>query len=389
MEPQPDPVVEALDIPEWLSRRTAAWEKAALDRADTEAAMAALNATFDRPDGPRLTVTSTEGDPERIEWLWRGWIPRGKLCVQDGDPGKGKSTILLDLAARVSTGRAMPDGTPGLQGGGATLLLMAEDGTKDTILPRLIAAKADRSRVHALEASEVEIPRDVALLEEAIRDHRAAVVMFDPLNFYLGDASVSTNNDKQVRVAMTPLVEMAQRTGVVLIGNRHLNKNGTGPAIYRGMGSIGIGGLARSVWCVADEPGDSDGYIMASVKANLTRAPESLRYSIEQVELPTGATSVIEWHGSSSLSGDDILGENAADAGALVSATRALEELLGPVGAEGMAQDDVMGWAKSEGISAATLRRAKAALGVLSVKQGFECWTWVLPPKGARLRVVG
>lgn len=93
------------------------------------------------------------------------------------------------------------------------LLLMAEDGRKDTNIPRLIAAGADRERVHALEPSQVQIPRDVALLEEAIRDTRAAVVMFDPLNFYLGDASVSTNSDNQVRVAMTPLVEMAQRRG--------------------------------------------------------------------------------------------------------------------------------------------------------------------------------
>ncbi len=342
---------------------------------------------FDSPSATqrRLTLHGLDGEAERIDWLWRGWLPRGKLCVQDGDPGKGKSTILLDLAARITTGKAMPDGTPGLEGGGTVLLLMAEDGRADTIIPRLIAAGADRSRIKALEPSEVQIPRDVDLLAEAIRDTRAVIVMFDPLNFYLGDDSVSTNSDKQVRVAMTPLVEMAQQTGTVIVGNRHLNKNGTGPAIYRGMGSIGIGGLARSVWCVADEPGNSDGYIMAPVKYNLVKRPASLRYAIGEVVLPTGSVSRIEWGASSALTADDILGEDPAQAGVLVTAIRSLEALLEPLGADGMAAHDVEGWAKSEGIAKRTLARAKAALGVLSLKQGFECWTWVLPPKGARV----
>jgi hypothetical protein len=331
-----------------------------------------------------LTRRAFEGDPERVSWFWYGWLPRGKLSVQDGDPDKGKSTILLDLAARITTGRAMPDGSPGLDGGGFVLVLMGEDGHQDTTYPRLIAAGADTSRIEALEPAEVLIPRDVPLLEEAIRDTKAVAVFFDPLNTYLGDEHVNTHNDKHVRRALNPLVEMAQPTGTVIVGNRHLNKNGAGPAIYRGMGSIGIGGLARSVWCVADEPG-GEGYVFASVKHNLTRRPESLRYTIGEVRLPTGSVSRIEWKGASSLTADDILGEDPGEAGALVSAIKALEALLEPLGSDGMALDDVKGWAKSEGTAWRTLERAKTALGVLSVKQGFTCWTWVLPPKGARV----
>lgn len=336
------------------------------------------------PGRRRLTVNSLTGAAERVDWLWHGWLPRGKLCVQDGDPGKGKSTILLDLTARITTGAPMPDGSPGLRGGGDVLLLMAEDGREDTIIPRLIAAGADRRRVHALEPSEVQIPRDVQLLEDALHDTGAVAVLFDPLNYYLGDATVSTNSDKHVRVAMTPLVEMAQRTGTLVVGNRHLNKGTGGPAIYRGMGSIGIGGLARSVWCVADEPGEGGGYVMASVKMNLCKRHPSLRYSLGEAVLPTGSVSVIEWRGVSGLTADDVLGEDPAQAGALMSAARALQGLLEPLGADGMAVDDLKGWAKAEGISWRTMQRAHDLLGVLSVKQGFTCWTWVLPPPGAR-----
>ena len=106
---------------------------------------------------------------------------------------------------------------------------------------------------------------------------------------------------------------------------------------------------------------------------------------LDEVQLPTGSVSRIVWGDTSAGTADDILGEDPAEAGALVSAARALQSLLEPLGDDGMAAHDVEAWAKSEGMAKRTLARAKAALGVLSVKQGFECWTWVLPPKGARV----
>jgi hypothetical protein len=333
----------------------------------------------------KLTRRRFEGEPERIFWHWRDYLPRAKFSIQDGDPGKGKSTIFIDLAARLTAGANMPDGTPGLEGGGFVLVLMGEDGHQDTTYPRLIAAGADLSRIEALKPSEVLIPRDVPLLEEAIRDTRAVAVFLDPINTYLGDERVNTHNDKQVRQALDPLVEMGERTSCAMVGNRHLNKGNGGPAIYRGMGSIGIGGLARSVWCVADDPGNDGGFILASIKHNLNRTPPSLHYTIEEVELPSGGISRINWGGASDLTADDLLGEDPAEAGVLVTAIRSLEALLEPLGADGMALDDVKGWAKSEGTAWRTLERAKTALGVRSVKQGFTCWTWVLPPKGARV----
>jgi hypothetical protein len=51
-----------------------------------------------------------------VEWLWRVVLPLGKVCILDGDPGLGKSTVLLDLAARVTMAGVMPDDTQGLTG---------------------------------------------------------------------------------------------------------------------------------------------------------------------------------------------------------------------------------------------------------------------------------
>src|SRR5438874_161972 len=85
-----------------------------------------------------------------VEWLWPGWIPLGKITVLDGDPGVGKSTLLLDLAARLSRDGVMPDGAAGPVA--SSLILSAEDGEEDTIKPRLAAAGGVADRLFTLAA---------------------------------------------------------------------------------------------------------------------------------------------------------------------------------------------------------------------------------------------
>ena len=125
-------------------------------------------------EGPRL-ICLADVAPSPVKWLWPGRIPLGKITVLDGDPGLGKSTLTLDLAALVTTGRPMPDGTPGIEG--TVILLSAEDDPSDTIRPRLEAAGADLSRVQLLSAIETregerlpELPLDLPILKAAISD---------------------------------------------------------------------------------------------------------------------------------------------------------------------------------------------------------------------------
>lgn len=97
-------------------------------------------------------VRVVDVEPESVRWLWSSRVPRGKLTVLDGDPGLGKSTIMLDIGARVSTGSPMPDGDRSLDGAAGVVLLTAEDGIADTIRPRLEAAHADLDRVSVLRS---------------------------------------------------------------------------------------------------------------------------------------------------------------------------------------------------------------------------------------------
>lgn len=206
--------------------------------------------------------------PERIAWLWPGYLAAGKLHVIDGDPGLGKSSMTLDWAARVSTGARWPDQQDGCPPAGV-LLLSAEDGLADTIRPRLDAAHADVSRVFAFSAFDIDgegerierpatLPGDVARMARAIETNGIGLVIVDPLMAFLA-GSIDTHRDQDVRRALTALARVAEHTGAAVVLVRHLNKATGGEAIYRGGGSIGIIGAARLAFTVGKDPTTSLG----------------------------------------------------------------------------------------------------------------------------------
>lgn len=323
---------------------------------------------------------------EQVKWLWPGRIPFGKLTVIDGDPGLGKSAMTLDLAARQSAGNPLPDGTPLAAAG--IVLLSAEDGLADTIRPRLEAAGGDLGRILALPLipdADGErlpaIPLDIPVIEEAVSRMKAALVVIDPLMAFLG-GDVHAFRDQDVRRALAPLAAMAERTGVAMVVVRHLNKAPGGSPLYRGGGSIGIIGAARSGLLVAADPEDPERRILASTKSNLGPPPSALAYRLEGTL--SGSVRVV-WLGETDHTASKLLSAPSGEEerSALDEATGVLSDILssGPVSA-----DDVKRQAREAGITTATLRRAKATLGVRSEKVGFPPatkWMWVLS-KGAQ-----
>jgi RecA-family ATPase len=317
--------------------------------------------------------------PESVSWVWRGFIPIGKVTLLDGDPGLGKSTVTLDLAGRVSCAAPMPDGTPGIDGN--VLVLTAEDGLEDTVRPRLDAAGADPERIHTLEiqrkASDglgpLVLPADVPRLQRAITSLNAAVVIIDPLMAFLGP-EVEIYNDQHVRRALAPLAAMARDTGAAVLSVRHLNKGAAGKALYRGMGSIGIVGAARSVLLAASDPDDPDRRVLAVVKSNLSTVSPSLSYRLESAE---NGVAKVDWLGPSHHRADQLLGEAATAPGSL---QRAMEFLRQALSHERPAEE-VQRVAQEEGHSARTIRRAAHELGVRASRGQFGGPVrWALAP---------
>ena len=348
------------------------------------------------PLGGLVVVRVADVAAEQVRWLWPGYLPRGKLVVLDGDPDLGKSTLTLDLAARVSRGHPMPDGAP-LDGPAGVVLLTAEDGVADTVRPRLEAAGADLARVHVVTGAEVgdgttrlpAIPGDVPALEAAAVACGAALVVVDVLNAFLA-ADVDAYRHQDVRRALHPLAEMAARTGAAVVALRHLSKSGGSHALYRGGGSIGIIGAARVGLLVAKDPDDEGRRVLAVTKSNLAALGSSLRYWLEPDD--ERGCARLRWEGTTDhRAGDLLAAATDEERSELGDACGFLVDLLasGPVAARA-----VVAAAERAGVSTATLRRAKARLAVRSAKVGAPGeegeWRWVLPagatgaPKGAQ-----
>ncbi len=228
--------------------------------------------------------------PERISYLWPGRLPLGKLVVFDGDPSTGKSTLTLDIAARTSSGQAWPDGVPNA-GPADVLLLSAEDGLADTVVPRATAAGANLARIHALREVEMtgpdgqptlvppSLPRDIPVIAEIIKQNRVKLLVVDVLMAYLS-GGVDSHRDQDVRAVLHTLAAMAEATGCCVILVRHLNKMAGGNALYRGGGSIGIIGAARAAYLIARDPDDDDRRIFAPTKMNIAAEPAALAYRL-------------------------------------------------------------------------------------------------------------
>ena len=255
-------------------------------------------------------VRASDVRPERVEWLWRNYIPRETFTLFDGDPGLGKTMLTLDVCARTTTGRAMPDGSdPQLPPAGA-VIVSVEDSIADTIVPRLVAAGADLSRIRIVQTISdpngaecaPKIPADLPLIEAAIRDVEAAVLVFDPFVAFFPLES-NTHKDQDVRRCVASLVQLAGKTGVAVLGVRHLNKTFTPNPLYRGGGSIALIGAARSAFLIAMDRKDAGSRILAPLKSNLGPRPVSLKFRIE----PTGQSIRVVWEGASDYTADSLL----------------------------------------------------------------------------------
>jgi AAA domain len=322
-------------------------------------------------------------------WLWPRFIPLGCLVAFDGDPECGKSMISVDLAARLSRGAALPDGTPVANGRPhRTLILNAEDDFETTVLPRLRAAGANLDNIFTMCNHDGQVggramclPRDIAAIEEIVRAERIDLIVIDPLVAFL-DEHFSVNCDQVVRRALQPLADLNRATSSTSIMVRHLNKNVGQRALYRGGGSIGVIGTARSGLLAARHPHQADCYILTANKMNLSEKPPAMLYQI----VP-GAPAKVEWLGPEQVTADAALNPEETNAPGIFRAMGWLRSVLadGP-----RLASEVILEATAAGISERTLERAKKEFRAQSFFQridGTRSWVWAASDyKDARAR---
>lgn len=300
-----------------------------------------------------------------VEWLWYPYIPYGKITILQGDPGEGKSTMMIQLAALVTTGKAMPDGS-GDKVPGNVIYQAAEDGIEDTIKPRLVAAGADCGRIAFLENDENPITLDDERLEQAINDTQARLLVIDPLQAYLGvDNDMQKSNS--TRSVFGRLAKVAERTGcaVVLIG--HMNKSSRTKGIYRGLGSIDIAAVARSILLVGRDSSNPYYRIMIQIKNNL--APEGKAFVFE-----LNPYLGFNWIGQEEHEMEDLLFQRSKGESKLDKAKEYLKLLLN---GSDMPCVDILEKMRTTGIGTRTVEQAKKDMGIISYKLGDK-WYWRL-----------
>jgi predicted ATP-dependent serine protease len=189
-----------------------------------------------RPRKARLTRLSTLS-PKPIRWLLPGRVPFGALTILAGQPGGGKSTFTVRLAADLS------------RAGVGSLFVGDEDGAEDTVLPRLLAAGGNPEHVTLFDLEQdlmAQLPTDIPLLADAAKSEGAALIVIDPIQAHFAE-EINANVDASIRQATRPLARMAQQTGAAVVLVTHDRKSNEGSLLNRIAGSRGMTGSARSV----------------------------------------------------------------------------------------------------------------------------------------------
>ena len=329
-----------------------------------------------RRDEPNLKLINMEQvEVEKIDWLLYPFIPFGKVTIVQGDPGEGKTTMVLQIIAKLTKGEAvLPSGSdePALEEKTMDLepvnviYQTAEDGLGDTIKPRLLSAGADCSRVMVIDDNDQALTMMDARLEEAIIKTKARLVVLDPIQGFLG-AAVDMHRANEIRPLMKRIAVLAEKyhCAIILIG--HMNKNSNGKSSYRGLGSIDFQAAARSVLIVGRIKDEPEIRVVCHVKSSLAPEGKSIAFRLDK---DTG----FEWIGEYDISADDLLsGDNRGQK------IHAAKEFLKEILASGsVAQTKVAEEAESRRIKKKTLWNAKKELEIDSVKIGNQ-WFWMLP----------
>lgn len=300
---------------------------------------------------------------ENVEWLWYPFVPYGKITIIQGDPGEGKTTLVLQMIAKLTRGETIINSET--KEPINVIYQTAEDGLSDTIKPRLVAANADCSKVLVIDDKETPLTMLDVRLEKAIAETSARLVVLDPIQGFLG-ADVDMHRANEIRPVMKHIAEIAEkyRCAIILVG--HMNKCNMGKSAYRGLGSIDFQAAARSVLIVGRIKDEPEIRVVCQIKNSLAPEAKSIAFKLSE-------KNGFEWLGECDVKAEELLCGTAKGM-KQKTAVHFLEDTL----SKGkMAQTKIAELAEEKGISNKTLRNAKKSLDIKASKIGNQ-WYWEL-----------
>lgn len=297
-------------------------------------------------------IRMSEVDTQTVEWLWEPYIPFGKVTIVQGNPGEGKTTFALRLAAACTNRKPFPH--MAAHEPFNVIYQTAEDGLGDTIKPRLMEAEADLDRVLVIDESKQGLSLSDERIERAIRQTGARLIILDPIQAYVGEKT-DMNKANEIRPMFRRLAEIAERTGcaVILIG--HLNKAAGGQSAYRGLGSIDFRAAARSVLLIGRVKREPNVRVIVHDKSSLAPEGKPIAFCLDP---ETG----FSWIGEYDITADELL---SGAGGNTATKTEQAERLILDLLADGkeLASEDIVKAAAEAGISERTVQNAKRSMG--------------------------
>ena len=310
-------------------------------------------------------IKLSEIQAEEVKWLWFPMIPYGKLTIVQGDPGDGKTTLILNIAAKLSRGEGLDENMKPTEPINI-IYQTAEDGLADTVKPRLEMAGADCERIMVIDESEKSLSMIDERLEEAIIKTNAKLLILDPIQAYLG-GGMDMNRANEARDMTKKLGALAEKykCAIVLIG--HMNKASGNKAAYRGMGSIDFFAVARSVLLVGRVEGEPNIRVVVQIKNNLAQFGHPKAFELME--------RGFRWLGDYEITADEVLGGIAPKANKLEQAKQMLRELAETSNV--VQSNEIFDMVDEQGISKRTLENAKKELGIRAKKVN-NSWYWEL-----------
>ena len=315
-------------------------------------------------------IRMSEVQSQEVKWLWYPFIPYGKLTIIQGDPGDGKTTLVLNIAAKLSKGEHL-DNDMNVQESVNVIYQTAEDGLADTVKPRLELAGADCEKILVIDESDKSLSMADERLEEAIAKTRAKVLILDPIQAYLG-GGMDMNRANEARDMTKKLGALAEKyqCAILLIGHMNKasgNKASGNKAAYREMSSIDFFAVARSVLLVGRIEGEPNTRAVVQIKNNLAAFGHPKAYMLSE----TG----FRWLGDYEITADEVLGGIAPKANKLEQAKQMLRELAETTNM--VQSNEIFEMADEQGISKRTMENAKKELGIRAKKIN-NSWYWEL-----------
>ena len=315
-------------------------------------------------------ISGIEIEPREVSWLWYPYIPFGKVTIVQGDPGEGKSTFVLNLAAMLTRGGALPYSESEHQPMNV-IYQNTEDDAEDTVIPRFIKADGDLNRIFFIDEKDKALTFSDNRIAETIRRTNAKLIIFDPLTSYIGE-DISINLANEVRSRMNYLIDVAKETGCAIVIVGHMNKMSGAKAMYRSLGSIDVVGSARSCLLIGTSAENPDNRIMAVQKSNLAPKGKAIEFSIND--------SKVNFIRQLDMTADELVNSFSSSVGKRenTKTEKAKEVLVDLLSAGPVPQHEIIDKLSIMGISRRTADNAKAELGIKSVKTAKH-WTWQLP----------